>query len=213
MKPPTSWHRCENLKALYGTDMAGGGTKTTFVAGKFGNGMNIPADLDASVTWQVAIAAQGALSFWFKPNGWSCTDGKTISTRNTFGYEYSGATIQFQNGGTCYMGMGTSANRYIYGSAANYNMTDGNWYHHLWTWILASSTYHFYLNNTEITLGSPAVTGTAPTGTYTSYIGSRAAAAEKAPGIYDDIKIFDYVPSAIERQRIMNAERGCMNDA
>jgi hypothetical protein len=222
MKNPIQWNRLQEtsggvVKAVIGNNLADNISATGYDYdddGKFGKCGYFPQTYSSGVlSGSFTVGDMGTYVIFVKPNGWSTTNFVSSSGNHEL-MGYTGAVWPMLNiqiyTGTSYISFGTSGtDRRLYTSYTGGTISDGVWNSIIFDWNISGASYHLYVNNSSVTLGA-STSGTPGLGTYTFYLCGSSGNGMKA--WVDQFLVFDYVLSATDRLRVINSERGFMND-
>jgi hypothetical protein len=218
MKPPILYARYENITSVYGPNAANDGA-FSFAAGTFGNGVVCPAAIAVGGTWHHnTILHNGGNYFglfgWFKLNGWNIADGVPSSGLRLFWGGINGNQglqwYYYSSGYGCTVGASWNTG---YSECkctdAAYDVS-ANTLTHIGFVIDGTNVLH-YINGNNIATVAYNVAGKTLANA-SSELGSYNDGQYEADFLVDNLTLINFVPTAAEVKRIMNAERGCMND-
>ena len=217
MKPPILWNRLESIKSVIGVD-AIDTSSASYVAGIYSNCLSRPSAITNSFHFEsVPFAAYtGTFSWWVKLNGWSVANGQPSDSTPHYMIAYHTAQPYIQFGFYPGGGLGFVFDINGTGRLEQYTSdTDIDIPADTWTNLCVTYTHGeqiLYINGNNVWSAAGSM-NTIDVSLAKIEIGSFGDGANfEFNGWLDNIMYFNYVLNQNEIKKVMNSERGCMND-
>lgn len=164
------------------------------------------------------LGNDGTISFWYRSNqAWNSGTARQLfdaSTTVNNRYFYLALT----SNGSLELGMEDSNDRRFLGTSQNYTFNAGDWVHIAVSWNLPSRTMQMFLNGVQVpvTMNNEALsTALADFDTLyigdnrSSYFAGNGSSGNSANGMFDDVRIYEFVQTKDEVVGDMNTLSPC----
>lgn len=203
--------------SVFGNHFAVGGGAPTYAATKFGNGIKTTnGNYVRIVPMTTESFLVGCIELWFKPDGWSITNGVSSDAGiHTFWMWHKAAVNSFheaavQAGGFSWRLRDEGVDHNWLENLVDFDVADGELAHLACTWDNSHGTKkrRVFLNGSEIGSENTGWTDADMSGAV-FYMGTNNSAASSIVGYEDNVKWWPYAKESFNDR---HSERGGLND-